>query len=121
MSPPVKQHFHFQTQRSDAVEKPGGEKDERHPINAVMQMFSHLRAVEDLEPLPLPEAEVILGPGFVVVQSHKQSHPCRKSKSDMWRSEPEEVSCTDALVRPDSHRGFIVCITHLGIGTTALY
>lgn len=42
--------------------------------DAVMQMFSHLRAVEDLEPLPLSEAEVILGPGFVVIKSHKQSH-----------------------------------------------
>lgn len=45
-----------------------------------MQMFADLRAVEDLEPLPLPEAEVILGPGFVVVQSHKQSHPCGPKK-----------------------------------------
>lgn len=36
-----------------------------------MQMFSHLRAVKDLEPLPLPEAEVILSPGLVVIESHK--------------------------------------------------
>lgn len=48
-------------------------------LNAVMQMFSHLRAVEDLEPLPLSEAEVILSPGLIVVKSHKQSHPCRES------------------------------------------
>lgn len=64
-----------------------GRKAEREnttaTLNAVMQMFSHLRAVEDLEPLPLPEAEVILGPGFVVIKSHKQSHPCRKTKSVM--------------------------------------
>lgn len=57
-------------------------------LHAVMQMFSHLRAVEDLEPLPLPEAEVILCPGFIVIKSHKQSHPCRKTKSwasELWR------------------------------------
>lgn len=36
-----------------------------------MWMFSHLRAVKDLEPLPLPEAEVILGPGLIVIESHK--------------------------------------------------
>lgn len=37
-------------------------------LKLVMQcMFSHLRAVKDLEPLPLPEAEVILGPGFIVI------------------------------------------------------
>lgn len=47
-------------------------------LHAVMQIFSNLRAVEDLEPLSFPEAEVILRPGFVVVQSHEQSHPCRK-------------------------------------------
>lgn len=42
-----------------------------HHPHAVMRMFSHLRAVEDLEPLPLPEAEVILGPRLVVIESHK--------------------------------------------------
>lgn len=45
-----------------------------------MQMLSHLRAVEDLEPLPLSEAEVILSPGFVVVQSHEQSHSCSEGR-----------------------------------------
>lgn len=46
-----------------------------------MQMFSHLRAVEDLEPLPFSEAEVILGPGFIIIKGHKESHPCRKTKT----------------------------------------
>lgn len=49
-------------------------------LKPVMQMFSHLRAVEDLEPLPLSEAEVILGPGLVVIQSHKQGHSCEGSR-----------------------------------------
>lgn len=49
-------------------------------LETVMQMFSHLRAVEDLEPLPLPEAEVILGPGFVVIQSHEQGHSCSENR-----------------------------------------
>lgn len=49
-------------------------------LKPVIQMFSHLRAVEDLEPLPLSEAEVILGPGFVVIQSHKQGHSWRESR-----------------------------------------
>ena len=53
-------------------------------LHAVMQMFPHLRAVEDLEPLPLSEAEVILGSGLVVVESHKQSHSCGETTSDMW-------------------------------------
>lgn len=53
-------------------------------LKPVMQMFSHLRAVEDLEPLPLSEAEVILGPGFVVIQSHKQGHSCRESRGRGW-------------------------------------
>lgn len=49
-------------------------------LKPVVQMFSHLRAVEDLEPLPLSEAEVILGPGLVVIQSHEQGHSCRGSR-----------------------------------------
>lgn len=53
-------------------------------LKPVMQMFSHLRAVEDLEPLPLSEAEVILGPGLVVIQSHKQGHSCRGSRGRGW-------------------------------------
>lgn len=79
-----------------------------------MQMFSHLRAVEDLESLPLSEAEVILGPGFVVIQSHKQSHPCRKTKGDMWWLELEEVNRMDEVLRCDFHCGFVVgfCLTH---------
>lgn len=49
-----------------------------------MQMLSHSRAVEDLEPLALSEAEVILGPGFIVIKSHKQSHACRKTQCWLW-------------------------------------
>lgn len=49
-------------------------------LKPAIQMFLHLRAVEDLEPLPLSEAEVILGPGFVVIQSHEQGHSCRESR-----------------------------------------
>lgn len=70
--------------------KPRKWKNTPATLHAVMQMFSHLRAVEDLEPLPLPEAEVILGPGFIVIKSHEQSHPCRRTKS--WASELEDVN-----------------------------
>lgn len=60
--------------------KKTGNENTTATLYTVMQMFSNLRAIEDLEPLPLPEAEVILGPGLIVIQSHKQSHPCRKTK-----------------------------------------
>ena len=36
--------------------------------------WGDLHAVEDLELLPFPEAEVILRAGLIVVQSHEQSH-----------------------------------------------
>lgn len=78
----VKQHFSIQTFTTDKEQKRGKTRPTA-TLNAVMQMFPRLRAVEDLESLPLSEAEVILGPGFVVVKSHKQSHPCRETKSDM--------------------------------------
>lgn len=52
----------------------------------VMQMFSHLRAIKDLEPLPLSEAEVILGPGFIVIQSHEQGHSCRGNRGGGLRT-----------------------------------
>lgn len=78
---PVKQHF--QMQHSDILHRQkAGNENTTATLNAVIQMFSHLRAIEDLEPLPLPEAEVILGPGFIVIKSHKQSHPCRKTKKE---------------------------------------
>lgn len=96
------------------------EKTEREntaaTLNAVMQMFSHLRAVEDLEPLPLPEAEVILSPGFVVVKSHKQSHPCRKTKSDTWWLELAEVNCMAEVAGI-----FIVGFAHLSHAWAACY
>lgn len=44
-----------------------------------MRMFSRLRAVEDLEPLPLPEAEVILRPRLVVIEGHEEGHPCGRA------------------------------------------
>lgn len=73
-------------------------KHDRHPQNGVWQMFSRLRAVEDLEPLPLSEAEVILGPGFIVVKSHKQSHPCRKTKRSMWWFSKREMNYIDEVL-----------------------
>lgn len=67
----------------DRQKKKTGNENTTATLYTVMQMFSNLRAIEDLEPLPLPEAEVILGPGFIVIQSHKQSHPCRKTKKEV--------------------------------------
>lgn len=78
-----------------------------------MQMFPHLRAVEDLEPLPLSEAEVILGPGFIVVKGHKQSHPCRDNNVTFWWLELAEVNCLDAVLCWDSHCGCYVAFVHL--------
>lgn len=68
------------------------EKHRRHPHGGVTQILSHLRAVEDLEPLPLPEAEVILSPSLVVIKSHEQSHPCSKTMRYMLRLERADMN-----------------------------
>lgn len=101
LSVPVKQHFSqnaaFRHSWQTKKEKESGENTPA-TLHAVMQMFPHLRAVEDLEPLPLSEAEVILGPGFVIVKSHEQSHPCRETKRDEWWLELVEVNCMDGSI-----------------------
>lgn len=80
------QHLDIHDRRNTA------EENTTATLHVVTQMFSHLRAVEDLESLPLSEAEVIFSPGFVVIKSHKQSHSCRKTKIDMWWLELVEVN-----------------------------
>lgn len=40
-------------------------------------MLCHSRAVDDLEALSFPEAEVVLRPCLVVIKCHKEGDPCR--------------------------------------------
>lgn len=99
-SVPVENNVSFQTQHSDIHDR---DEKQTATLNGVTQIFSHLRAVEDLEPLPLSEAEVILGPGLVVIQSHEQSHPLKTKRYMLWLVFAE-MNCLDL----DSHCGFIV-------------
>lgn len=76
-------------------------------------MFSHLRAVEDLEPLPLSEAEVILGPGFVVIQSHKQGHSCGENGARTSSFSPSYDFCFPSTVMLHRNLAEPFCPTRL--------
>jgi len=41
-----------------------------------------LRAVDDLEPLSFPEAEVVLRPRLIVVKCHKEGDSCRGGEEE---------------------------------------